>query len=218
MLQGFNYGNSAYQNPQPLDYGDPQAEQEQKSDNFSGVTDMIQKVMQSNGIGGAGQDPSSMGAVGQEIAAGGGGGSTFLGGAGADPSSMGAVGAEIAGGGAAEGGWMSSIFGGGASGGGGGMSAAMSNPWTALAAVIIGNELYAHKKGNREKDPLKYAGDLVTGEVLNQDLEQRWLPKLGIKDGSTTSDMISTVSNPVSSIAHPKRTAKRIGKFFKKIF
>lgn len=84
--------------------------------------------------------------------------------------------------------------GGGAGSGAGGMIAS-AGPWAALAAVIIGNEMYAEKHGYRSEDPKEHLKDLLTGEVQHQDLEQRWLPKLGIEDDSKTSDFISLMTN-----------------------
>lgn len=212
MLQPFKYAGG-YRDPATIDYGEPQQEKEQGGGNLGGLNDLMTQF----GEGGGMNMFSSAGGGEAALAQGGSG-------------SMGPIaelaaaesGAGIAGAGEG-GGWMASMFGGGGGAAGGsagssGMTAAMSNPWTALAAVVIGNEIYAHKKGYRDKDPVKYAGDLVTGEVLNQDLEQRWLPKLGIKDGSTASDSISMMSNPLSSLTHPKRSMKRLKGFWDKIF
>lgn len=121
----------------------------------------------------------------------GGGGSTAAGGASAAGGSGGAAGSA---GGAGGGGFgLSSIFGGGSAGGagaaggssaaGGGASAAASaGPWAALAAVILANESNARDNGYRDKDDKKYAQDLLGGAVLEQDLNQRWLPKIYGKD------------------------------------
>ena len=40
----------------------------------------------------------------------------------------------------------------------------------------------AYEGGYREEDPVKYAGDLLGGKVLEQDLHQRWLPGIFGKD------------------------------------
>ena len=87
-------------------------------------------------------------------------------------------GTTAAGGGAAAGGTATAGAGagGGAAGGGGGFAAA--GPWAALAAVIIANESEAKRGGYRSEDDGEYAKDLVTGEVLQQDVEERWLPKI----------------------------------------
>lgn len=127
----------------------------------------------------------------------GGGGSTAAGGASAAGSSGGAAGGA---GGAGGGGFgLSSIFGGGSAAGGGagaagGSSAAggaassgagglaSAGPWAALAAVILANESNARDNDYRNKDDKKYAQDLLGGAVLEQDLNQRWLPKIYGKD------------------------------------
>ena len=127
----------------------------------------------------------------------GGGGSTAAGGASAAGGSGGAAGGA---GGAGGGGFgLSSIFGGGSAAGGGagaagGSSAAggaassgagglaSAGPWAALAAVIIANESNARDNDYRNKDDKKYAQDLLGGAVLEQDLNQRWLPKIYGKD------------------------------------
>ena len=127
----------------------------------------------------------------------GGGGSTAAGGASAAGGSGGA--ASGAGGAGGGGFGLSSIFGGGSAAGGGagaagGSSAAggaassgagglaSAGPWAALAAVILANESNARDNGYRNKDDKKYAQDLLGGAVLEQDLNQRWLPKIYGKD------------------------------------
>ena len=126
----------------------------------------------------------------------GGGGSSAAGGASAAGGSGGAAGGTGGGGG---GFGLSSIFGGGSAAGGGagaagGSSAAggaassgagglaSAGPWAALAAVILANESNARDNGYRNKDDKKYAQDLLGGAVLEQDLNQRWLPKIYGKD------------------------------------
>lgn len=42
-------------------------------------------------------------------------------------------------------GWMANLFGGGGEAAGSSNVSAMANPWTALAAVIVANELFARK-------------------------------------------------------------------------
>ena len=125
----------------------------------------------------------------------GGGGSTAAGGASAAGGSGGAAGGAGGGGGFG----LSSIFGGGSAAGGGagaagGSSAAggaassgagglaSAGPWAALAAVILANESNARDNDYRNKDDKKYAQDLLGGAVLEQDLNQRWLPKIYGKD------------------------------------
>lgn len=84
----------------------------------------------------------------------------------------------------------------GGSGSGAGSGMAAAGPWAALAAVIVGNELYARKRGYRSEDKGEYMKDLFSGEVFHQDIEQRFLPKLGIDEGSKTSKAISFLLNP----------------------
>lgn len=128
---------------------------------------------------------------------GGGGSAAGTGGASAAGGSGGAAGSA---GGAGGGGFgLSSIFGGGSAAGGGagaagGSSAAggaassgagglaSAGPWAALAAVILANESNARDNDYRNKDDKKYAQDLLGGAVLEQDLNQRWLPKIYGKD------------------------------------
>lgn len=124
----------------------------------------------------------------------GGGGSTAAGGASAAGGSGGAAGgaggggfglSSIFGGGSAAGGGAgaaggSSAAGGAASSGAGGLASA--GPWAALAAVILANESNARDNDYRNKDDKKYAQDLLGGAVLEQDLNQRWLPKIYGKD------------------------------------
>lgn len=90
-------------------------------------------------------------------------------------------GAAAGGGGAAAGG---SAAGGGASAAGGSAASGLSSmgPWAALAAVILANESNARDNDYRSKDDKQYAQDLLGGAVLEQDLNQRWLPKIYGKD------------------------------------
>jgi hypothetical protein len=92
---------------------------------------------------------------------------------------------------------------GGAMGGGsgGGAGSAMAGAWpVALAAAIVGNESHARDNDYRSEDTGEYAKDLLTTAVGNQDIEKRWLPKIGIKEGSTLSKGISHISNPLGYI------------------
>ena len=122
---------------------------------------------------------------------GGGGSAAGTGGASAAGGSGGAGGgggfglSSIFGGGSAAGGGAgaaggSSAAGGAASSGAGGLASA--GPWAALAAVILANESNARDNYYRNKDDKKYAQDLLGGAVLEQDLNQRWLPKIYGKD------------------------------------
>lgn len=75
----------------------------------------------------------------------------------------------------------SSMIGGSSAGGGGGSGGSMlasAGPWAALAAIVIGNESEAEKGGYRAEDRTERAKDMLSGRVLEQDVEQRWLPKM----------------------------------------
>ena len=98
-------------------------------------------------------------------------------GGGGSAAGTGGASAAVGGGGAAGG---SSAAGGAASSGAGGLASA--GPWAALAAVILANESNARDNDYRNKDDKKYAQDLLGGAVLEQDLNQRWLPKIYGKD------------------------------------
>lgn len=102
----------------------------------------------------------------------GGGGGDAYGFGGSDPFST----ASYAGGeGAVAGGAGESAAAGGGSSWG--SMASSAGPWAALAAVIIGNEHEARNGGFRSEDDGDYAQDVLGGKVLEQDLNQRWLPK-----------------------------------------
>jgi hypothetical protein len=91
-------------------------------------------------------------------------------------------------------------IGGSSSGGtGGALSGVASNPWAWLAAVIVGNELYAKHRGYRDEDSMDYVKDLFSGEVMHQDIEKRFLPKIGVDEGSKTSKLISHLIQPISA-------------------
>ena len=117
--------------------------------------------------------------TGGASAAGGGGGAAGGAGGGGGGFGLSSIfgGGSAAGGGAAGG---SSAAGGAASSGAGGLASA--GPWAALAAVILANESNARDNDYRNKDDKKYAQDLLGGAVLEQDLNQRWLPKIYGKD------------------------------------
>lgn len=138
-------------------------------------------------------DPSKLKGMfgGGGSAAGGGGGASAAGGSGGAAGGAGGTGgggfglSSIFGGGSAAGGGAgaaggSSAAGGAASSGAGGLASA--GPWAALAAVILANESNARDNDYRNKDDKKYAQDLLGGAVLEQDLNQRWLPKIYGKD------------------------------------
>lgn len=157
---------------------------QKQEDPMSGMGDMMQNVAQGYQMGGA---------MGGGSAGGGAAALSSTGGAaGVSGGSMG----PIAGLAASES--AAGIGGAGAGGSGGAMSGlAAAGPWAALAAAIGVNEYNAKKGGYRAEDDKDYAIDLATSAVGNQDLEQRWLPKLGIKEGSDASNVISHVSNPL---------------------
>lgn len=80
------------------------------------------------------------------------------------------------------------LAGGEAAGGGFGEMASSAGPWALLAAAIISNEYNAKKGGYRNEDDWGYAQDVIGGKVLEQDLNQRWLPQIfgeDLKNDST---------------------------------
>lgn len=95
-----------------------------------------------------------------------------------------------------------------------GISSVAGNPWAWLAMAIIGNEAYAKHRGYRSKSKSKYARDLLSGEVFHQDLENRFLPKLGLKKGSSMNKAISFLSNPMGGTLDPAKTIKRFRDIF----
>lgn len=151
------------------------------------LTTMIQNIM------GGGSMASQAAPAGQ------GGASQLVGAGMAGGGSLAGMAGSAGGGGAAQlSGASLTGSGAGASGGSGAMSGVMSNPWAWLAAVVVGNELYANHRGYR-RDGMDYWKDLFSGEVMHQDLEQRFLPKIGVKEGSKTSKVISHLIQPVSA-------------------
>lgn len=72
----------------------------------------------------------------------------------------------------------------GASGLGG--AAAAAGPWAALAAIIAVNEKSARNGGHR-RDGFQYGKDLIGGKVVEQDTNERWVPKVfgGYDDDKT---------------------------------
>lgn len=114
-------------------------------------------------------------AAGGGAAAGGGGGGFGL-------SSLFGGGSAAGGGAAASGGGAAAASGGSAAGGGAASGMASMGPWAALAAVILANESNARDNDYRSKDDGQYAQDLLGGAVLEQDLNQRYLPKIYGKD------------------------------------
>lgn len=99
-----------------------------------------------------------------------------------------------------------------ASGSGIGGAAAAAGPWAALAAVIFANEMSAKDKYRRGGK--KHYQDIVTGEVAAQDLGKRWLPKLGVKEGSGTSNVLMGLHSLAMPSADIGRTLGRIKDMF----
>jgi long-subunit fatty acid transport protein len=130
---------------------------------------------------------------------------------GMDPGSMMNIGSKFMGGGAAtgsqatgntmaaEGIGSAGTTGGGGWAGGGSSAVSSAGPWAALAAIIMINEYNAVGGGYRSEDKGKYTQDLFSGEVLGQDLEQRWLPKLGLDEGSKENKWASHLIHPISA-------------------
>lgn len=125
---------------------------------------------------------SAAGAGGGGSAAGGGGAAASGGGGGFGLSSLFGGGSAAGGGAAASGGGAAAASGGSAAGGGAASGMASMGPWAALAAVILANESNARDNDYRSKDDGQYAQDLLGGAVLEQDLNQRYLPKIYGKD------------------------------------
>lgn len=179
-FKGLDYSPMTQQNQQqqqsPMSQIDPNQ-----------LTTMIQNIM---GTGGASTAaPAGQGGASQLVGAGMAGGGSLAGMAG-----------PAGGGGAAQlsGASLTGAGGGGGSGMMSSMGGVMSNPWAWLAAAIVGNELYANHRGYR-RDGMDYWKDLFSGEVMHQDIEKRFLPKIGVKEGSKTSKVISHLIQPVSA-------------------
>ena len=75
---------------------------------------------------------------------------------------------------------------GGAGAGGGGSVIASAGPWAALAAAIYLNESQARDTGRRNEDDLLYARDLLTSNVVTQDVEAATDKMFGSGDTSKT--------------------------------
>ena len=124
-------------------------------------------------------------------------------------------GAEVASGAGMMGGGAQTAAGvGGQAGGGMGGAAASAGPWAALAAIIAVNEYNAYKGGYRDESKGEYAKDLFSGEVFHQDMEQRWLPKMGLEEGSWGNKWASVLANPLGMTADPKASFERIKGLF----
>jgi hypothetical protein len=125
------------------------------------------------------------------------------------------TGGGMAGGPSMAGGSMGTSAGGtagGAGGSSGGSMVASAGPWAALAAVIYANEYNAKKGGYRAESKGEYTRDLFSGEVLQQDLSKRWLPKLGLKEGSKESKWATHLIQPWT--ADPEKSWKRLKDLF----
>lgn len=109
------------------------------------------------------------------------------------------------------GGWGAA---GGASGAGG-MGSAMSaaGPWAALAAIIYANESYAQERGYRPESKTEYAKSLASADVFAEDLENRWLPKLGIDEDSKANKILTGLGS-FGTIADPGKAFERIKDIF----
>ena len=165
--------------------------------------------------------------VSAQPAGGGMGGGMPLGGL---SSLMGSGGGATAGTGAGMATSGSAVSGGAAAGGGGaasaggsmGSAASAAGPWAALAAVILANETYARDRGYRAEhesgdkkgdvDEGQYYQDLLGGDVLPQDVEQRWAPMFGIDKDSKWAKGLAVLSNPAT--LDPRNNWERIKEIF----
>lgn len=82
----------------------------------------------------------------------------------------------------------------------GGVMAGMAGP-AALAAAIIANETYQNKSGNRPEDFEDHVGEMVTGEVLERDVERY------LGDGK--------IAKHLGQMGNPEGILKNIGKSLK---
>ena len=82
----------------------------------------------------------------------------------------------------------------------GGAMAGMAGP-AALAAAIIANETYQNKSGNRPEDFEDHVGEMVTGEVLERDVERY------LGDGK--------IAKHLGQMGNPEGMLKNIGKSLK---
>lgn len=104
----------------------------------------------------------------------------------------------------------------------GASSAGLVNPWTGLAALVIGNEREGIRGGYRAEDPMDYGKDLLTGSVLQQDISKRWSPKIFGKDDKYgfggDADMAAEFSSGDISHGFKKMKDTSLGKALRKIF
>lgn len=73
------------------------------------------------------------------------------------------------------GGWESA---GSATGAEGGFNWGAAGWWALLAAAIAANESAAEEDKARNPNKTQWAGDILSGRVLEQDFSKRWLPKI----------------------------------------
>lgn len=175
--------------PTPQQSGVPRPQQQ--GPNLSGYGQALRGFM---GSGGGEASAASLAQAGQGL------GGTQTGALIADPFA-GVAGSSAASGGAAGG---SAGAGAGASGGGGMLAAA--GPWAALAAAVIGNEMAAKDAGRRSDDDGEYAKDLLTGKVLEQDLEY-YGDKIGGPVGKSV-EVIGEMGNPSGAWRNIKKLFK----------
>lgn len=83
-------------------------------------------------------------------------------------------------------------FGGAGAGGGGAAGGGIAGAWpAALAALIVGNEAYAADRGYRSDDTMTHLRDALTGRVVYQDMDQRFLPEVFSDDNPFGQDLRS---------------------------
>ena len=148
------------------------ATEQQTAQDQQDLADKLEQQKNQSQQQGMGIDPSMMSQFASQGAAGGNAGTALSGGSAAGGSGTGAMGmptgfGAYAGGGSAASGGSSSL----ASG------AAAAGPWAGLAAIIAVNEKSARNGGYR-RDGSQYAKDLLGGKVVEQDLNQRFVPKV----------------------------------------
>ncbi len=111
-------------------------------------------------------------------------------------------GGGIGGGGLTSAGRASAVTGAPSSGAAGsswGSTAISAAPWAALAAAIIANESKQMGDDNRGNGGWEHAGDLLTGKVLERDLE-RYLPHNKAGGTAKRAAMMSTPSGVVRNV------------------
>lgn len=92
------------------------------------------------------------------------------------------------------------------------------------AAAIIGgivNESEARRGGYRDSSDFGYFKDLLSGKVLEQDVEKRWAPKFGDDKLGFGADMrvaANLATLDPSGAWRAWREGSPVGKFFRKLF